>query len=92
MSRNARAGSIPAPGTFEKFIYIYHKQTNLPIMKKVTMIFAAVALTFAVASCGSKTTEETAAADSAVVVEADSTAVDSSAVVADSAAVVEAAQ
>ena len=43
------------------------------------MIFAAVALTFAVASCGSKTTEEAAAADSAVVVEADTTAVDTTA-------------
>jgi len=56
-------------------------------MKKVTMIFAAVALTFAVASCGSKTTEEVAAVDSAVVVEADSVAVDSAAVVADTTAV-----
>ena len=44
-------------------------------MKKVTMIFAAVALTFAVASCGSKKTEETAAVDSTVVVEADTAAV-----------------
>ena len=87
MSRNARAGSIPAPGTFKKFIYIYHKQTNLLIMKKVTMIFAAVALVFAVASCGSKTTEEAAAVDSAVVVEADSLAVDSAAVAVDSTAV-----
>ena len=51
------------------------------------MIFAAVALTFAVASCGSKTTEEAAAVDSTVVVEADSVAVDSAAVVADSTAV-----
>ena len=51
------------------------------------MIFAAVALTFAVASCGSKTTEEAAAVDSAAVVEADSVAVDSAAVVADSTAV-----
>jgi predicted small lipoprotein YifL len=56
-------------------------------MKKVTMIFAAVALTFAVASCGSKTTEEAAAVDSAVVVEADTTAVDSAAVAVDSTAV-----
>ena len=56
-------------------------------MKKVTMIFAAVALTFAVASCGSKTTEEAAAVDTAVVVEADSVAVDSAAVAADSTAV-----
>jgi predicted small lipoprotein YifL len=56
-------------------------------MKKVTMIFAAVALTFAVASCGSKTTEEAAAVDSAVVVEADSVAVDSAAVAVDSTAV-----
>ena len=87
MSRNARAGSIPALGTFKKIIYIYHKQTNLLIMKKVTMIFAAVALAFAVASCGSKTTEEAAAVDSAAVVGADSVAVDSAAVVADSAAV-----
>lgn len=39
------------------------------------MIFAAVALTFAVASCGSKKTEETAAVDSTVVVEADTAAV-----------------
>ena len=86
MSRNARAGSIPAPGTFEKFIYIYHKQTNLPIMKKVTMIFAAVALTFAVASCGAKKTEEVVV--DSVAVEADTTAVDSAAVeVADSTAV-----
>ena len=51
------------------------------------MIFAAVALTFAVASCGSKTTEEAAAVDTAVVVEADSVAVDSAAVAADSTAV-----
>ena len=51
------------------------------------MIFAAVAFTFAVASCGSKTTEEAAAADSTVVVEADSVAVDSAAVAVDSAAV-----
>ena len=56
-------------------------------MKKVTMIFAAVALTFAVASCGSKTTEEAAAVDSAAVVEVDSVAVDSAAVAVDSAAV-----
>lgn len=51
------------------------------------MIFAAVALTFAVASCGSKTTEEAAAVDSAVVVEVDSVAVDSAAVAVDSTAV-----
>ena len=51
------------------------------------MIFAAVALTFAVASCGSKPTTEEAVVDS-VAVEADTTAVDSAAVeVADSAAV-----
>ena len=50
------------------------------------MIFAAVAM-FAVASCGSKTTEEAAAVDSTVVVEADSVAVDSAAVAVDSAAV-----
>jgi predicted small lipoprotein YifL len=56
-------------------------------MKKVTMIFAAVALTFAVASCGSKTTEEAAAVDSAVVVEADTAAVTEEVVVADSTAV-----
>lgn len=51
------------------------------------MILAAVVLTFAVASCGSKTTEEAAAVDSAAVVEADTTAVDSAAVVADTTAV-----
>jgi uncharacterized protein YcfL len=51
-------------------------------MKKVTMIFAAVAM-FAVVSCGSKKTEEVVATDSVEVVEADTTAV----VVADSAAV-----
>jgi len=56
-------------------------------MKKVTMIFAAVALTFAVASCGSKTTEEAAAVDSAVVVEADTAAVTEEVVVTDSTAV-----
>ena len=55
------------------------------------MIFAAVALTFAVASCGSKTTEEAAAADSAVVVEADTAAVTEE-VVLDSAAQGEAIQ
>jgi hypothetical protein len=55
-------------------------------MKKVTMIFAAVAM-FAVASCGSKTTEEAATVDSAVVVEADTAAVTEEVVVADSAAV-----
>ena len=37
------------------------------------MIFAAVALTFAVASCGSKTTEEAVVVDSVEVVEAPST-------------------
>lgn len=51
------------------------------------MIFAAVALTFAVASCGSKTTEEAAAVDTAVVVEADTAAVTEEVVVADSTAV-----
>ena len=55
-------------------------------MKKVTMIFAAVALTFAVASCGAKKTEEVVV--DSVAVEADTTAVDSAVVeVADSAAV-----
>ena len=50
------------------------------------MIFAAVALTFAVASCGVKKTEEVVV--DSVAVEADTTAVDSAAVeVADSAAV-----
>ena len=49
-------------------------------MKKVTMIFAAVAM-FAVVSCGSKKTEEVVATDSVEVVVADTTAV----VVADSA-------
>jgi hypothetical protein len=74
VSRNARAGSIPAPGTFKKFIYIYNKQTNLLIMKKLTMILAAVALMFTVVSCGSKsTTEETVVADSVEVVEAPAT-------------------
>lgn len=38
------------------------------------MILAAVALTFAVASCGSKKTEEVVATDSVEVVEADTTA------------------
>ena len=47
------------------------------------MIFAAVALTFAVASCGAKKTEEVVV--DSVAVEADTTAVDSAAV--DSAAV-----
>jgi len=51
-------------------------------MKKVTMIFAAVAM-FAVVSCGSKKTEEVVGTDSVEVVEADTTAV----VVTDSAAV-----
>jgi len=51
-------------------------------MKKVTIIFAAVAM-FAVVSCGSKKTEEVVATDSVEVVVADTTAV----VVADSAAV-----
>jgi hypothetical protein len=46
-------------------------------MKKVTMIFAAVALTFAVASCGSKKTEEVVV--DSVAVEADTTAVDTTA-------------
>ena len=41
------------------------------------MIFAAVALTFAVASCGSKKTEEVVV--DSVAVEADTTAVDSAA-------------
>ena len=50
------------------------------------MIFAAVAM-FAVASCGTKTTEEAAVVDSTVVVEADSTVVDSAAVAVDSTAV-----
>lgn len=39
------------------------------------MIFAAVALMFAVVSCGKKTTEEVVATDSLEVVEADTTAV-----------------
>jgi uncharacterized protein YcfL len=47
-------------------------------MKKVTMIFAAVAM-FAVVSCGSKKTEEVVAADTLVVVEEDTTAVDATA-------------
>jgi uncharacterized protein YcfL len=47
-------------------------------MKKVTMIFAAVVM-FAVASCGAKKTEEVVAADTLVVVEADTTAVDTTA-------------
>jgi hypothetical protein len=83
---NASAGSIPAPGTINKHIYIYNKQKQTNKMKKVTMIFAAVVM-FAVASCGAKKTEEVVATDS-VAVEADTTAVDSAAVeVADSAAV-----
>ena len=41
------------------------------------MIFAAVALTFAVASCGSKKTEEVVV--DSVVIEADTTAVDTTA-------------
>ena len=50
------------------------------------MIFAAVALTFAVASCGAKKTEEVVV--DSVAIEADTTAVDSAAVeVADSTAV-----
>jgi uncharacterized protein YcfL len=57
-------------------------------MKKVTMIFAAVAM-FAVVSCGSKKTEEVVAADSVEVVEADTAAV-SDEVVVDSAANAEA--
>jgi uncharacterized protein YcfL len=47
-------------------------------MKKVTMIFAAVAM-FAVVSCGAKKTEEVVAVDSVEVVEADTTAVDTTA-------------
>jgi hypothetical protein len=58
-------------------------------MKKVTMIFAAVVM-FAVASCGAKKTEEVVAVDS-VAVEADTTAVDSAAVVVADSAAVEAA-
>jgi hypothetical protein len=58
-------------------------------MKKVTMIFAAVVM-FAVASCGAKKTEEVVATDS-VAVEADTTAVDSAAVVVADSAAVEAA-
>jgi hypothetical protein len=57
-------------------------------MKKVTMIFAAVAM-FAVVSCGSKKTEEVVAVDSLEVVEADTAAV-SDEVVVDSAAKAEA--
>lgn len=38
------------------------------------MIFAAVALVFAVVSCGKKTTEEVVATDSLEVVEVDSSA------------------
>ena len=56
-------------------------------MKKVTMIFAAVAM-FAVVSCGAKKTEEVVAVDS-VAVEADTVAV-SDEVVVDSAANAEA--
>ena len=58
-------------------------------MKKVTMIFAAVVM-FAVASCGAKKTEEVVAVDS-VAVEADTTAVDSTAVVVADSTAVEAA-
>jgi hypothetical protein len=58
-------------------------------MKKVTMIFAA-AVMFAVVSCGAKKTEEVVAVDS-VAVEADTTAVDSAAVVVADSAAVEAA-
>ena len=58
-------------------------------MKKVTMIFAAGVM-FAVASCGAKKTEEVVAVDS-VAVEADTTAVDSAAVVVADSAAVEAA-
>ena len=47
-------------------------------MKKVTMIFTAVAM-FAVVSCGAKKTEEVVAVDSVEVVEADTTAVDTTA-------------
>jgi uncharacterized protein YcfL len=47
-------------------------------MKKVTMILAAVVM-FAVVSCGAKKTEEVVATDSVVVVEADTTAVDTTA-------------
>jgi hypothetical protein len=43
-------------------------------MKKVTMIFAAVAM-FAVVSCGKKTTEEVVVTDSVEVVEADTATV-----------------
>lgn len=39
-------------------------------MKKVTIIFAAVALMFAIASCGTKTTEEAVVVDSIEAVEA----------------------
>jgi hypothetical protein len=55
-------------------------------MKKVTMIFATVAM-FAVVSCGSKKAEEVVATDSVEVVEADTTAVEA----ADTTAVEEAA-
>jgi uncharacterized protein YcfL len=55
-------------------------------MKKVTMIFSAVAM-FAVVSCGSKKAEEVVVADSVEVVEADTTAVE----VADTTATEEAA-
>jgi len=72
---NASAGSIPAPGTINKHIYIYNKQKQTNKMKKVTMILAAVVM-FAVASCGAKKTEEVVAADTVVVVEEDTTAVE----------------
>lgn len=62
-------------------------------MKKVTMIFAAVALMFAVVSCGSKSTSEEVSADSLVVVEEDTTLVSvTDEVVVDSAAKGEAIQ
>jgi len=64
----------------------YLLQTNLLIMKKVTMIFATVAM-FAVVSCGSKKAEEVVTTDSVEVVEADTTAVEA----ADTTAVEEAA-
>jgi hypothetical protein len=57
-------------------------------MKKVTMILAAVVM-FAVASCGAKKTEEVVV--DSVAVEADTTAVDSTAVVVADSAAVEAA-
>jgi hypothetical protein len=85
---NASAGSIPAPGTINKHIYIYNKQKQTNKMKKVTMIFAA-AVMFAVVSCGAKKTEEVVV--DSVAVEADTTAVDSAAVVVADSAAVEAA-